>query len=281
MQNKLQILMDDLWEEAVKNSTWKTQRRFLYETEWWNKWSVERSKRTFTKNGNFVNKMDKEEFDRLKQFVTKDSIVLEIGAGCGRLAIPFARNVKKVIAVEPSPLGIKIMKRFATKWNISNIEFINETWKNAQIKEKCDLVIAAYLEGSLDPDFLMKMHNTSKRFCCVEMMAGELDYHFYRELYPFVTGKKFNRGIDYIYIVNSLYGRGIYANVEIYKSKEIKRFSSLKEALKEWIYRFSYFTEINQNLKEKLIEYYKMKSKKDGTFFDTYERRRALVWWEV
>lgn len=277
--NDFAKLADLLWEKAIEESTWK-RRKLVRDIEWWNRWSIERSKRTFDEAGNFRNRMDEEEFNRLKQFVNRESTVLEIGAGCGRLAIPFARYVKKVIAVEPSIEGIKIMRNLAARWNISNIEYINETWERARPKEKCDLVVAAYLEGSLNPDFLMKMHNSSKRFCCIEMMAGELDYHFYRDLYPQIMGEKFNRGIDYIYVLNALYARGIFANVEIYKSKEVKVFQNLEEALKEWEYRFSYFTEITPDIRKKLREYYKKKSK-NGLFLDTYTRRRALIWWEV
>ncbi|OPY55444.1 MAG: hypothetical protein A4E48_00064 [Methanosaeta sp. PtaU1.Bin060] len=42
------------------------------------------------------------ELNRLMRFINKDSSVLDIGAGYGRLAIPLARHVRKMTVVEPA-----------------------------------------------------------------------------------------------------------------------------------------------------------------------------------
>jgi len=53
--------------------------------------------------------------EALHELINLDSIVLDIGAGPGSLVIPFAKNVKKVIAIEPAISMIKCLKRNAER----------------------------------------------------------------------------------------------------------------------------------------------------------------------
>ena len=54
--------------------------------------------------------------------ITKDSIVLESGAGMGRTTIPLARIAKKVVAFDTSFLRMKYLKKRAEKEGLENIE---------------------------------------------------------------------------------------------------------------------------------------------------------------
>ena len=59
---------------------------------------------------------------RVDQHFTAES-VLEFGCGPGRLAIPFARRVKRVVAVDTSPAMLDTALRSAEEFGTTNIEF--------------------------------------------------------------------------------------------------------------------------------------------------------------
>lgn len=52
----------------------------------------------------------------------EEATVLDIGAGMGRISIPLARVVKKIVAVDNSFLRVKFLKLRAAKENLENIE---------------------------------------------------------------------------------------------------------------------------------------------------------------
>ena len=62
--------------------------------------------------------------------VTRDSRVLDIGAGPGTLAIPLAPRVKEVTAVEPGAGMVSILQERAAREGITNIRCIQKRWED-------------------------------------------------------------------------------------------------------------------------------------------------------
>ena len=60
-----------------------------------------------------------ETLELLKNFITPDSVVVDIGAHIGTLAIPLARLAGKVIAFEPTPSTFNLLKKNAEQNNLS------------------------------------------------------------------------------------------------------------------------------------------------------------------
>jgi protein arginine N-methyltransferase 1 len=85
----------------------------------------------------------------LRQAVTKDSIVLDIGAGTGIFSLLACRfGAKKVYAVEPNPL-IHLAQEFAVQEGFQDkIEFIQDYSNNIELPEKADVLISD-LRGSM------------------------------------------------------------------------------------------------------------------------------------
>ena len=74
----------------------------------------------------------------------KNYQVLELGTGCGAVAIALAkeRPEASILATDVSPKALKIGKYNANKFQISNIQFICSDWLNGISDLKFDLIIS-------------------------------------------------------------------------------------------------------------------------------------------
>ncbi|MEK7650707.1 MAG: class I SAM-dependent methyltransferase [Patescibacteria group bacterium] len=71
-----------------------------------------------------------------------ESFVLDIGAGMGRISVPLARAVKKIIAVDNSFLRMKFLKLRAEKENLNNIEVcVGDIFDLPFERESFDLIV--------------------------------------------------------------------------------------------------------------------------------------------
>lgn len=80
----------------------------------------------------------------LRQAITPGQVVLDVGAGGGRLALPLALDAEKVIAVEPSPSMCRVLREVADEFEVKNVEVIESDWLDAQVA-KGDVAICAHV----------------------------------------------------------------------------------------------------------------------------------------
>jgi len=80
--------------------------------------------------------------DALQRAITKDSIVLDIGAGTGFFSLLAAQlGAKKVYAIEPNPL-IQVAKENASANGLEDkIEFVQKLSTDMELKEKADVLV--------------------------------------------------------------------------------------------------------------------------------------------
>ena len=68
---------------------------------------------------------------------------LDIGAGAGRYALPLARHVREVVAIEPSPGMAAALAEIAAEHGITNVRQLAARWP---------------MEGSLSGDVALMAH---------------------------------------------------------------------------------------------------------------------------
>lgn len=158
--------------------------------------------------------------DYVRQFVARlnldaDMTVLDVGAGPGSLAIPLARRVKRVTALDFAPQMLEILRKRADDEAIHNITAIEASWTDdwqALGVAPHDLVIASRslavddLRGALE-----KLHKFAGQGVVIgdRVGSGPFDPAIFAAL-----GREFKPGPDYIYTVNILYQMGINARID-------------------------------------------------------------------
>jgi release factor glutamine methyltransferase len=87
--------------------------------------------------------------------VTEDDAVLEIGTGCGILALLAAEKAKTVVAVDLNPYALKCASRNAETYEVKNIEFrYGDLFQPIRRNERFNLVVfnSPYLPSELDEE---------------------------------------------------------------------------------------------------------------------------------
>lgn len=82
--------------------------------------------------------------DILKQQVKPHHVVMDVGAGAGRYALPLAMICRELIAVEPSSAMVDALREQAASEGLSNISVIHSSWQDAAAPT-ADLAICCHV----------------------------------------------------------------------------------------------------------------------------------------
>ena len=275
----MEINWEQLWIDARKDSVLSKYRKDVG-IEIWDR-GAEEYRDTIKKNGY---EYGQQMIDAIKEIIEPDFEVLDIGAGPGTLAIPLAILVKKVTVLDPSKGMIKVLEESAVEEGIENIETINKTWQevdDTEIKEKFDLVITSNVLWQFEDvgKQLMRIHDASRKYCCVVLHAGvTLKDDLDSELWSKIMEKEYNFGIDYIYIYNILYSKGIYANVNVIDSDYTFE-KSVNDAIGYYEGLFDLHTEITPRIKE-IIKDCVVANAVNGIYRSESKMKSAVMWWK-
>ena len=262
---------NEMWKKAMQNSSFR-KRRQRDTTEFWDK----RAK-GFNES---IKRNDRAERIIAKLDIEPDDTVLDIGAGPGTLAIPLAKMVKHVTAIDPSKGMLAYLKANAVTEGLKNITCINKKWEDVTIGRDIgehDIVIASHSLAIIDINAAVsKMNDVATRYVYIFTFAG-WRFWDYDELWLTLFGEQFQPGPDYIYLYNVLYEMGIHANVEIIKSEHNQQFSNLDEAVERWMDDLEVSSPkaeevIRSFLAEKLVV-------EAGALWSKHELNSAMIWW--
>jgi SAM-dependent methyltransferase len=92
---------------------------------------------------------------------------VDIGAGGGRLAVPLARRVARVIAIEPSAAMREVLAGAIAEAGVANVEVRDARWPDAAASTTVDVAMAAhsfYDIADIGP-FLDGMERAARRLC--------------------------------------------------------------------------------------------------------------------
>ena len=208
--------------------------------------------------------------------------VLDVGCGTGRLAIPIAKQVKSVTAVDPSSGMLACLQENMEREGVTNITSINKQWEDIELGEDCDIephdvVIASHSLSMLDmQEALAKMDAAATKYVYLFTFAGRwMDGGLSEE----ICGEKQNRNSwsDYIHLYNILHDMGIYADVEIWDSEFEQRYANMDEAVTRVMEMYDLPSERDGVLREYLSG---TLVKDDGALCLKRESKSAMIRWQ-
>ncbi|HOX34566.1 MAG TPA: class I SAM-dependent methyltransferase [Methanoregulaceae archaeon] len=167
--------------------------------------------------------------------ISRQSRILDIGAGPGTLALPLAPLVKEVTAVEPGKGMIQLLFEKMAERGIGNITIVKKLWEDVRIYSDLfppyDIVISSLSLTMADlRDALAKMDAVSSRYVCIFWFADPPFWErMYIDLWPDLHGRKYYPGPKADCVFNVLNQMGIYANVEMLPLGKEYRFASRED----------------------------------------------------
>ena len=132
------------------------------------------------------------ELDTLTSLVRPGDTWLDIGAGGGRFALPLARLVRRIIAVEPSPAMRGVLTDEMAAARVTNITVRDARWPVDGWMEEGDVALAAHsLYDIREPiPFLEAMEQSARRLCVVALRRLPRGSEF-ADLFAAVHGEPF------------------------------------------------------------------------------------------
>lgn len=204
---------------------------------------------------------------------------LDVGSGCGTLAIPLAKADKKVTALDHSPAMIKLLAEEIKNKKLKNIKTINAAWGEVEIKSHDAIICANVPELLKDSIGFLKQANTfaRKAVFLIEGADPNADKFYYKELYPLLFNKPFLPRADYLKTYMNLHSLGIFANVEIIEYDFDQPFDDMEEALEFWK---EYMGIVTAEHDEKLKIFLEGKLDKfKGGLIARFHKKSAVIWW--
>jgi CTP:molybdopterin cytidylyltransferase MocA/SAM-dependent methyltransferase len=117
--------------------------------------------------------------DALRAHALPDDAWLDIGAGAGRYALPLARMVREVIAIDPSPSMLEALGEGATEHGIGNVRTIHARWPDILEDDRdlggrlpVDVTLIAHVGYDVEQivPFVDAMERATKRECLAVLM---------------------------------------------------------------------------------------------------------------
>ncbi len=205
---------------------------------------------------------------------------LDIGSGCGTLAIPLAAAEKRVTALDSSEAMIELLEQEIRRKKLAGIKTINRQWGSGVVKPH-DVVICSNIPALVKerPEFLDEVLALARKYVFIIESAGpDADKFYYKELYPLLFNREFPPRRDYISTYSRLHAMGIYANVQVIEYDFDQPFGSIDEAIDFWKEYLGIVTSEHDEVLKKFLKKKLLKRKKG--LVAPFRKRSALTWWK-
>jgi SAM-dependent methyltransferase len=216
--------------------------------------------------------------------ITGESRVLDIGAGPGTLAIPFAQKAAHVTAVEPAEGMCCVMQDKMAEFGVSNISIVQKRWEDVDVENDLqppyDVVIASFSLGMQDiRAAIEKMMKASSKYVYLYHFAGPTSWdRQWQELWPKLHGRAYQPGPKCDVLYNVLYQMGVYPHIRTFRLEHNQRYSSPEEAAAALAPQAKVETEEQRTI---LLEYLQGALREEnGALVLPASSIRVKVWWE-
>ncbi|MQF48872.1 class I SAM-dependent methyltransferase [SAR202 cluster bacterium AC-647-N09_OGT_505m] len=170
---------------------------------------------------------------RLLQEVELRHTVIDVGAGGGRLALPFSLQCQQVVAVEPSASMGSILDEEAQRAQIGNIVLVPSSWEEAEIGA-ADIVLCVqvlYTVKDIVP-FVRKLEAHAREKVLVVLYENPPQFQAH-PLWPRVHGQKRLKLPCLRDFMQVLWEMDIYPDLEMLTPQEPRGFESRERALQQ------------------------------------------------
>ncbi len=207
--------------------------------------------------------------------------VLDVGAGFGALAVPLASRMSRVTALEPSIAMSEALERAAARRGLSNLTLIRAAWGSVTV-ESHDVVLCAHVGPLLRPGaaFLSEVSRSARvGVVLVRDMPGSGDKFFFRELYPRLLGRPYERSDDYEDTLATLAALGIQARMTAVTYSSDQPFDDFEDACEFWM---EYLGTADPKVRRFLDAWLPSRLRREGDhWIAPYEKQAAVLQWRV
>ncbi len=217
---------------------------------------------------------------RLRDIVTPQTSVLDVGAGTGRFSLALAPQARHITAVEPNAAMLDFLRQDASEQGLANISYVQTTWQDAPDDLQADIVICSHVLYPIRDivPFLAKMQKATRQACYIYLRVTHIDAltaHLWRHFH----GEERRLPPGYIEALDILYEMGIYTNVEIVKLAPSLRYPSLDVAVTELLEQL--IVPDDERTREELRDLLKgWLVERDGMLVPPVQKMVcAIIWW--
>ena len=210
--------------------------------------------------------------------LTQDLTVLDVGCGSGIVAVPMAKRVRWVTAIDSASAMIDLTREYAAEADVHNLSFINKDWLQVEIGRDIEPHDVALASRSLQTKelrrFLSIFDQSAKKRCVIAFGTGgrEDDAEICN-----VLGIEYKAPPPYTVIYNFLHEMGILADVEIHSKPVTRWYRDIDEAV-FCVLRGRY---LERAAISKLKTHFKSRLEfRDGRYWSVIYAPWALIFWE-
>lgn len=176
---------------------------------------------------------------RVAAVLPADGVLIDVGAGTGRFAIPFARRCREVIAVDPSSGMLEILRREAAAAGVDNVRCIHARWEDVDPRPRGDVAIASHsFYGVLDIMGFLRAMNDCAEHCFLFMRTEPIETGF-QGLWEAFHGAPRVPEPTFVVAYNVLWQMGIRPDAQIVEWQQMMTWDDLDDALADCQERFS------------------------------------------
>lgn len=275
---------EQVWREVYEASFYKKRVTRINSLDYWNRLAEQFGRRA---DGDSSRKRAGKVLAWLEQHeaIHPDMEVLDIGAGAGVLTIPFAREVRRVVALEPAPTMLKVLRRRVEAEGLDNVHFLDREWEKIDpvtegLAGGFDLVIASLTPGVRDPETLLKMNECSRKWCFLCEYAGRRSVPLREELWRLIVGGNIPLpGFDIFYPLNYLYVSGYNPSLQVceeFRDEELP-VADVVSSLEDF---FSIYVNMTQEVRAIIKDYINQRAV-NGVFREKHWERFGMILWRV
>lgn len=206
--------------------------------------------------------------------------VIDVGAGCGPIAVPLAKLDYNVTALEPSPSMMNKIKEKVDSEKLSNLRMIEKKFEDSVPGHHDAAIVANVRKLFMDiPMLLNGIEKISPQTVILITGADTSNNKFYfNELYPIIFGKSYPERETHEVVFDELFRFGIKADVTFISYNLDQPFVSLDEAVIFWK---AYMKLEDSRFDETLREFLSGKLVYDGKWLRAeVKKKSAIIWWD-